>query len=228
MERARRRSSAYPFFTVEEAIRFQAGYFGRRLSDEALLEILTAMSLVDKRHSTTRQLSGGMKRRMLIAKALAHDPDLLFLDEPTAGVDVELRRDLWSYVRKLQARGKTIVLTTHYLEEAEQLAERIAIIDHGKLRLVEDKDTLLQRLGTRVVTISLAGAIASLPDGLAKLGGRLAKDGRSIEFTDRAEEPLGNKLEAAVGAGLSVRDIEIHEPRLEDIFLRLLSHAEAA
>ena len=138
-----------PFFTVEEALHFQAGYFGLRLSDARVVEILSALDLLQKRRVNARALSGGMKRRLLIAKALVHQPRVLFLDEPTAGVDVELRRALWAYVRTLRARGTTVVLTTHYLEEAEALADRIGVIDHGRLLLVEEKAALLERHGGR-------------------------------------------------------------------------------
>ncbi len=138
-----------PFFTVEEALRFQAGYFGLRLAPARLEELLEALDLQQKRAVNARALSGGMKRRLLIAKALVHEPKVLFLDEPTAGVDVELRRALWAYVRTLRQRGTTVVLTTHYLEEAEALADRIGIIDHGRLLLVEEKAALLRRHGGR-------------------------------------------------------------------------------
>jgi ABC-2 type transport system ATP-binding protein len=136
-----------PFFTVEEALRIQAGYFDVRLSDERLTEILDALDLGAKRRTNSRALSGGMKRRLLIGKALVHDPRVLFLDEPTAGVDVALRRSLWRYVRTLRDRGTTVVLTTHYLEEAEALADRVGVIDHGKLLVVEEKEALLRRHG---------------------------------------------------------------------------------
>jgi ABC-2 type transport system ATP-binding protein len=138
-----------PFFTVEEALRFQAGYFGVRLGEARLLELLTALDLLAKRHTSARALSGGMRRRLLIAKALVHEPRVLFLDEPTAGVDVELRRALWADVRGLRDRGTTVVLTTHYLEEAEALADRIGVIDRGRLRLVEEKAALLSRSAGR-------------------------------------------------------------------------------
>ncbi len=138
-----------PFFTVEETLRFQAGYFGVKLGEARIVELLTALDLTAKRHTSSRALSGGMRRRLLIAKALVHEPRVLFLDEPTAGVDVELRRALWTYVRTLRDRGTTVVLTTHYLEEAEALADRIGIIDRGRLRLVEEKSALLSRSGGR-------------------------------------------------------------------------------
>jgi ABC-2 type transport system ATP-binding protein len=136
-----------PFFTVEETLRIQAGYFGVRLTEERLSELLQALDLGAKRKTNTRSLSGGMKRRLLIGKALVHEPRVLFLDEPTAGVDVELRQSLWRYVRQLRQRGTTIVLTTHYLEEAEELADRIGLIHRGRLLLVEDKAALLARHG---------------------------------------------------------------------------------
>ncbi len=146
-----------PFFTVEEALRFQAGYFGVRLTEARLMEILTALDLVAKRRTNARALSGGMKRRLLIGKALVHEPQVLFLDEPTAGVDVELRQQLWRYVRSLRERGTTVVLTTHYLEEAEELADRVAVIDRGQLVLLEDKATLLARhAGQRLEDIYVA------------------------------------------------------------------------
>jgi ABC-2 type transport system ATP-binding protein len=136
-----------PFFTVEEALRIQAGYFDVRLSEERLTELLDALDLGAKRRTNSRALSGGMKRRLLIGKALVHDPRVLFLDEPTAGVDVGLRRSLWRYVRSLRDRGTTVVLTTHYLEEAEALADRVGVIDQGKLLVVEEKEALLRRHG---------------------------------------------------------------------------------
>jgi ABC-2 type transport system ATP-binding protein len=136
-----------PFFTVEEALRIQAGYFDVRLTEARLVEILDALDLGAKRKVNSRALSGGMKRRLLIGKALVHDPEIIFLDEPTAGVDVALRQSLWRYVRSLRDRGKTIVLTTHYLEEAESLADRVGVIDRGRLVVVEDKETLLRRHG---------------------------------------------------------------------------------
>lgn len=215
-----------PFFSVEEILRFQAGYFGVRLEEDYLVEILSHLGLLDKRHANLRTLSGGMKRRVLIAKAIVHRPKVLFLDEPTAGVDVELRRELWEYVRILRDRGTTIVLTTHYLEEAEELADRVGVIDHGKLLLVEDKTALLKRLGTRVLSLTLGTPLQSLPDVLASKGGRLEADGRKLVFTDRADEALGPKIAAVVGAGIVIRDVDVHSPRLEEVFLRVLGEKE--
>jgi len=156
-----------PFFTVEEALHFQAGYFGLRIGEDRVVEILSALDLMEKRHVNARALSGGMKRRLLIAKALVHEPKVLFLDEPTAGVDVELRRALWAYVRRLRDRGTTVVLTTHYLEEAEALADRIGIIDHGRLLLVEDKAALLARHGGQALEEIYVGLVGKKHEGAA-------------------------------------------------------------
>ncbi len=156
-----------PFFTVEEALRIQAGYFDVRLSEERLSEILEALDLGAKRRTNSRALSGGMKRRLLIGKALVHDPSVLFLDEPTAGVDVELRRSLWRYVRTLRGRGKTIVLTTHYLEEAEALADRVGVIDNGRLLVVEEKEALLRRHGGGSLEEVFLRLVASAREGTA-------------------------------------------------------------
>ena len=212
-----------PFFTVEEILRFQAGYFGVRLSDEKLEELLRAMDLTAKRRSGTRALSGGMKRRLLIAKALVHDPKVLFLDEPTAGVDVELRRDLWSYVRRLRERGTTIVLTTHYLEEAEELADRIGMIDRGRILLVEEKRKLLERFGQKSLHVALAEPVHALPPALAGRGARLLEGGCAIEVVQPAHEELGPVLREVLGAGLHVRDVETRRSALEDIYVRLLA-----
>jgi ABC-2 type transport system ATP-binding protein len=156
-----------PFFTVEEALRFQAGYFGIRLTTARVEEILGALDLLGKRHVNARALSGGMKRRLLIGKALVHEPKVLFLDEPTAGVDVELRRALWAYVRTLRDRGTTVVLTTHYLEEAEALADRIGVIDHGRLLLVEEKAALLARHGGRALEEIYVELVGKKQEGAA-------------------------------------------------------------
>jgi ABC-2 type transport system ATP-binding protein len=212
-----------PFFSVEESLRFQAGYFGVRLGEERLVEILSALGLLEKRAANTRALSGGMKRRLLIAKALVHDPQVLFLDEPTAGVDVQLRHDLWSYVRTLRARGTTIVLTTHYLEEAEELADRVALIDRGKLLLTEDKGALLRRYGERTLRLTLAAPPAELPPALAARGARVT--GNLIEIALPEKEDLGPLLGAAVAAGLDVRDIETRRADLEDIYVRILKRS---
>ncbi len=154
-----------PFFSVRESLNLQLGYFGRPPDKARVDELLEALSLSSKADQPTRALSGGMKRRLLIAKALVHRPKLVFLDEPTAGVDVELRRDLWTYVRKLRSEGTTVVLTTHYLEEAEELADRVGIIDKGKLLLVEEKTALMTRLGERRLEVRCETRSPRVPDG---------------------------------------------------------------
>ncbi len=211
-----------PFFNVEECLRFQAGYFGVRLADERLAEILTALGLTDKRKANTRSLSGGMKRRLLIAKALVHEPRVLFLDEPTAGVDVELRRDLWLYVQKLRDRGTTIVLTTHYLEEAEELADRIGLIDHGRLALVAAKTDLLAKFGERTLKLKLSTPIGVIPPSMSARKARLLDSGAAIEISLPLGEELGAVLAEALAAGLAVRDVETRRTDLEDVYVRLV------
>src|SRR5438132_100343 len=201
-----------PFFTVEETLRFQAGYFGMRLSDARIDEILGNLSLRDKRTANTRSLSGGMKRRLLIAKALVHDPPVLFLDEPTAGVDVELRRDLWAYVKRLASAGTTVVLTTHYLEEAEELADRIGVIKNGRLLVVEDKQELIARYSKRTVRLTLEQPLAALPLALQQSGAALAEGGAAVLLTQRVGEAMAARLQAVAEAGLRVAGVATHEP----------------
>jgi ABC-2 type transport system ATP-binding protein len=215
-----------PFFTVEEALRFQAGYFGVRLPEARLVEILGALELLPKRRANTRALSGGMKRRLLIAKALVHEPRVLFLDEPTAGVDVELRHTLWQYVRSLRDRGTTVVLTTHYLEEAEELADRIGVIDGGRLLLVEDKEALLRRHGAKTLRLVLDRRLGVVPAALAALGARLEEGGEVVTVEIPAGQAFGPFLAAVAAAGLSVRDVETRQTTLEDVFVRLLAAGE--
>jgi ABC-2 type transport system ATP-binding protein len=212
-----------PFFTVEETLRIQAGYFGVRLEEARLAEILDALDLVAKRRTNSRHLSGGMKRRLLIGKALVHEPKVLFLDEPTAGVDVELRRSLWRYVRSLRDRGTTIVLTTHYLEEAEELADRVGVIDCGRLLVVEDKVALLSRHGTRTLRLSLATPLAEPPPSLAALSPRIVDGGAALELDLPSGGTAGPALAAAGAAGLVVADVETRRTTLEDVFVRLVA-----
>ncbi|HEX9050595.1 MAG TPA: ABC transporter ATP-binding protein [Anaeromyxobacter sp.] len=212
-----------PFFTVEEALRIQAGYFGVRLPEERLAGILEALDLVSKRKTNSRALSGGMKRRLLIGKALVHEPRVLFLDEPTAGVDVELRRALWRHVLRLRDAGTTIVLTTHYLEEAEELADRIGVIDRGRLLVVEEKDVLLSRHGARTLRLSLARPVEAPPGALAALGARTIDGGRAIEVEVAGGRAAGPVLQAAAAAGLEIEDVDTRRTTLEDVFVRLVS-----
>ncbi len=212
-----------PFFTVEETLRIQAGYFGVRLEEARLVEILDALDLAAKRKTNSRALSGGMKRRLLIGKALVHDPRVLFLDEPTAGVDVELRRALWRYVLKLRERGTTIVLTTHYLEEAEELADRVGVIDRGRLLVVEEKRTLMSLHGSRTLHLALAEPLTAAPPALAGLGARLVEGGLALEVEVASGAPAGPVLAAAAAAGLAVADVETRRTTLEDVFVRLVA-----
>jgi ABC-2 type transport system ATP-binding protein len=211
-----------PFFSVEESLRIQAGYFGVRLSEERLVEILEALDLVSKRKANTRALSGGMKRRLLIGKALVHEPQVLFLDEPTAGVDVELRQALWRYVRVLRERGTTIVLTTHYLEEAEELADRVGVIGRGRLLVVEEKEALLRRYARKTLRATLASPLAALPPSLAALGARLEEGGRVVTLSAEPGASFGPALSAFAQAGLPVQDVETQRMRLEDVFVQLV------
>ncbi|MEW5741018.1 MAG: ABC transporter ATP-binding protein [Myxococcota bacterium] len=214
-----------PFFTVRESLDIQLGYFGQRPDKARVDELLEAMSLTSKADSPTRALSGGMKRRLLIAKALVHRPKLVFLDEPTAGVDVELRRDLWAYVRTLRAKGTTVVLTTHYLEEAEALADRVGIIDHGKLLLVEDKRSLMSRLGERRLEVHFKEPVAALPP--AVVGGALSADGRVFSFVEHSgSESAAEVLALLFAAALPVADVQMAPAKLEDVLLKVLREGE--
>ncbi|HZH02201.1 MAG TPA: ABC transporter ATP-binding protein [Myxococcaceae bacterium] len=211
-----------PFFTVAEVLQIQLGYYGKPRDPARVREVLTALSLEDKSGSRTRALSGGMKRRLLIAKALVHKPRLVFLDEPTAGVDVELRRDLWGYVRRLRAGGTTIVLTTHYLEEAEELADRVGIINEGKLLLTDTTSALMRRLGERKLEVKFTRPIDRLPEGLPP-GCALAPDGTTLSYAERAGDVAsGEVLRAIYAAGLPVAEVESQRARLEDILLSVL------
>lgn len=211
-----------PFFTVAESLQIQLGYYGKPNDPARIAEVLAALNLSDKAQARTRTLSGGMKRRLLIAKALVHRPELVFLDEPTAGVDVELRRDLWTYVRKLRSEGTTIILTTHYLEEAEELADRVGIINNGQLLLVEDKRSLLSRLGEKKLEVTFKKPLTTLPASLASVGARLLQDG-SLLYTERKDRPApGDVLRLIFSENLAVADVETRRPRLEDALLHVL------
>jgi ABC-2 type transport system ATP-binding protein len=213
-----------PFFKVHEVLRFQMGYYGVRPDPKRIDELLAALGLADKADANTRELSGGMKRRLLIAKALVHRPRVAFLDEPTAGVDVALRRDLWSYVRRLRAEGTTIVLTTHYLEEAEALADRVAVIDHGELIALETPQVLLARHGKKRARFTLSAPLPNgLPAGLKAAGATLDATGMIVECP-LADAGLADLL-ATVAAlpGTSVVDIRTEQPSLEQVFLELTS-----
>lgn len=218
-----------PFFTVRESLRIQQGYYGRKRDNARIDEVLEALDLLSKADQPTRALSGGMKRRLLIAKALVHRPRLVFLDEPTAGVDVELRRDLWAYVRTLRAQGTTVVLTTHYVEEAEELADRVGIINGGKLMLVEDKSTLMKRLGERVLEVRFGASIPVIPAGALHPRATLTEEGRLLVYTERPDGPAAATILGALyAAQLPISDVALKPARLEDILLHVLhSNGEA-
>ena len=212
-----------PFFTPLQALELQAGYYGVPKAERRSLEILTAVGLDDKKDAYVRQLSGGMKRRLMVAKALVHNPPVLILDEPTAGVDVELRRSLWAYVRELHANGTTIILTTHYLEEAEELCDEIAIISHGDVLAQEPTPQLLSRLDQRLLKITPRDALTTLPAGLSDLNAVIAEDGvLNITFRN-SETGIGRLLERVREAGIGVADLSTEQPNLEDVFVAMTS-----
>jgi len=223
--------SLEPFEKVGNAVRLSRGLFGKPRNDALIEEILRRLSLWDKRDTPIRALSGGMKRRVLIAKALSHEPEVLFLDEPTAGVDVELRRDMWEIVADLKSRGVTIILTTHYIEEAEAIADRIGVINQGEILLVEEKASLMKRLGRKELRIELAEPVTALPETLSDRSLRLEEEGRVLVYDyDTSAERTGlAKLMAELSAaGLSVRDVDTRKSTLEDIFVDLVKQQEGA
>jgi ABC-2 type transport system ATP-binding protein len=213
------------FETVWATTSFSRGLFGKPKSPAHIEKVLKDLSLWDKKDSQIITLSGGMKRRVLIAKALSHEPRILFLDEPTAGVDVELRKDMWEAVRKLKAAGVTIILTTHYIEEAEQMADRVGVINKGELILVEDKAELMRKLGKKQLTLHLTQRLDALPATLSAFNLALSDDGRDLIYTyDTQAERTGiTRLLAAVGAAdIRFRDLETTQSSLEDIFIDLV------
>jgi ABC-2 type transport system ATP-binding protein len=214
-----------PFTKVMVAARFTRGLFGKAPDDAYIERLLRQLSLWDKREAMTKELSGGMKRRVLIAKALAHQPRILFLDEPTAGVDVDLRKSMWEVVEALRADGVTIILTTHYIEEAEAIADRIAVINGGRILLVEEKDRLMQRMGRKELTIELQCPVDAIPESLATFDLVRGEDGQTLTYSyDRAAERTGivTLLSALSEAGLVLRDLQTRQNSLEDIFVGLV------
>ena len=214
------------FETVWATVTFSRGLFGRAPDPLHLERVLRDLSLWEKRHDRIRTLSGGMKRRVLIAKALAHEPEILFLDEPTAGVDVELRRDMWRLVRRLRDGGVTIILTTHYIDEAEEMADRIGVIHDGELIVVEEKIKLMKKLGKKQLTLALSRPLAALPRDLREWPLALKAAGHELEYTfDGNEERAGvSALLKRLGEiGIGFKDLNTHQSSLEDIFVSLLS-----
>ncbi|WP_270727998.1 ABC transporter ATP-binding protein [Shimia sp. Alg240-R146] len=222
--------SLEPFTKVRDAVSYSRGLFGKPRDDAAIDKILKQLSLWDKRNARVVELSGGMKRRVLIAKALSHEPKVLFLDEPTAGVDVELRKDMWDVVADLKAQGVTIILTTHYIEEAEAIADRVGVINGGQLLLVEEKDELMRRLGQKTLQIELQEPTQAIPDALAGYDLELVSGGQALRYTyDTRGESTGitRLLGDLSAAGLQMRDLLTEQSSLEDIFVGLVKEGAA-
>lgn len=213
------------FETVWNTVSFSRGLFGKPPNPAHIEKVLRQLSLLDRRDSKLMTLSGGMKRRVLIAKALSHEPEILFLDEPSAGVDVTLRKDMWRLVRDLRAEGVTIILTTHYIEEAEDMADRIGVIAKGELILVEEKSLLMQKLGRKVLTLQLRDSLSAIPDSLSAHGLELMNDGRELRFTYDAKAGrtgIGRLMEDLTAAGIVFSDLSTSQSSLEDIFVDLV------
>ncbi|MDO6730254.1 ABC transporter ATP-binding protein [Marinovum sp. 2_MG-2023] len=218
-----------PFETVWNTVRYSRGLFGLPRDDAHIEKVLRQLSLWDKRKSKTMELSGGMKRRVLIAKALSHEPRVLFLDEPTAGVDVELRKDMWNVVADLKASGVTIILTTHYIEEAEAIADRVGVIAKGELLLLEEKAALMARMGKKTLDIELTAPVVDLPAVLAGYDLDLISDGQTLRYSyDTKGDRTGiTKLLADLAAaGLQMRDLQTRQSSLEEIFVDLVSETD--
>lgn len=216
------------FETVWDTVTFTRGLFGKAPDKAHLEKVLRDLSLWDKRNSKIMALSGGMKRRVLITKALAHEPAILFLDEPTAGVDVELRRDMWALIRQLRERGTTIILTTHYIEEAEEMADRIGVINKGQIILVEEKETLMKKLGKKQLQLQLQTPLTEIPAALASYSLELVKEGQELVFTfdAGAEADIAALLRRLDELNIHYRDLQTHQSSLEDIFVGLVGEAQ--
>lgn len=220
-----------PFDKVISSVRFSRGLFGKPRNEAYIEKTLRQLSLWEKRNSRIKELSGGMKRRVLIAKALAHEPRVLFLDEPTAGVDVELRRGMWETVAGLKEDGVTIILTTHYIEEAEAIADRIGVISKGKILLVEDKDKLMNRMGRKQLRIELHESVSALPDGLSEHDLELVDGGHALVYTYDTGGPrtgITRLLSDLSHAGIVLRDIQTSQSSLEEIFVDLVQEENTA
>ena len=217
--------SLEPFEKVINTVRFSRGLFGKNSNDDYVEIVLRQLSLWDKKDSKIMQLSGGMKRRVLIAKALAHEPRVLFLDEPSAGVDVELRREMWKLVSQLKSQGVTIILTTHYIEEAEAIADRVGVISKGKLILLEEKKALIKRMGQKKLEISLQSPIAAIPAQLQHFQLSLSDDGLSINYlydTKGSTNEITKLLNEISSADLQISDLKTSQSSLEEIFVSLI------
>lgn len=213
------------FETVWNTVSFSRGLFGKPRNDDYIEELLKRLSLWDKQKTIMMHLSGGMKRRVMIAKALSHEPEILFLDEPTAGVDVELRRDMWDLVRKLRADGTTIILTTHYIEEAEEMADRVGVISRGELIAVDEKKALIAKMGRKTLDIILAEPLGSVPSELGDWNLRLEDEGHVLcyEFDSHAERTgIASLMRRLSDLGIAYKDLSTHQSSLEDIFVQLV------
>jgi ABC-2 type transport system ATP-binding protein len=218
------------FETVWATVNFSRGLFGCPPDHDHVEKVLKELSLWDRRKARIMELSGGMKRRVMIAKALSHEPEILFLDEPTAGVDVELRRDMWALVRRLREGGVTIILTTHYIEEAEEMADRVGVINHGELILVEAKAELMKKLGKKEMTLNLSEAMTAIPPELAEWNLRLKADGHELEYVfDANAERTGvpSLLRRMSDLGIGFKDLHTRQSSLEDIFVSLVHRKDA-
>ena len=220
-----------PFETVWAAVTMSRGLFNKPKNPAYLEKVLKDLSLWDKRHSKIVELSGGMKRRVLIAKALSHEPTILFLDEPTAGVDVELRKDMWEVVRKLRADGVTIILTTHYIEEAEEMADRVGVITKGEMILVEEKIELMRKLGKKRLVLQVVDKLTTVPAGLSDFNLTIGADGRELiyDYDTKAERTgVATLLGKLSNAGVSIRDLQTSQSSLEQIFVGLVNEPRSA
>ena len=216
------------FEQVFQNVSYTRGLYGKRANPEVIEKILKDLSLWDKKDNRLRELSGGMKRRALIAKALSHEPQILFLDEPTAGVDINLRRDMWRVVKQLQEKGVTIILTTHYIEEAEAIADRVSVINHGEIILTENKDDLMQKMGQKLLTIELQEKIVTIPDSLKEYNLTITNEGHALCFTYNSQaETTGitTLLQEVKNSGLKLKDLKSAQTSLENIFEQLLKES---
>lgn len=213
------------FEKVIDTLKFSRGMFGKKPDNDYLEQLLKNLSLWDKRNSEIMALSGGMKRRVLIGKALSHEPTILFLDEPTAGVDVELRKDMWALVRKLREGGVTIILTTHYIEEAEEIADRVGVINNGELLLVDNKHSIMHKLGKKQMSIDLNESVSAIPETLSGWNLELSADGFQLTYTYDPHNPrtgITGLIDAIRDSGLSLQDVNTSQSTLEDIFVNLV------
>ena len=216
------------FEQVFQNVSYTRGLYGKRANPEVIEKILKDLSLWDKKDNRLRELSGGMKRRALLAKALSHEPQILFLDEPTAGVDINLRRDMWRVVKQLQEKGVTIILTTHYIEEAEAIADRVSVINHGEIILTENKDDLMQKMGQKLLTIELQEKIETIPDSLKEYNLTITNEGQALCFTYNSQaESTGitTLLQEVKNSGLKLKDLKSDQTSLENIFEQLLKES---